>query len=166
MSKVPKRSSKKPKQTDVLEPEVLPPSSGDVNRDRVLRSTTFTRTWNAPFLPPEIMKRYDDVVPDGAARLFKIFEEETKHRREMERDSLNYQGRSLMAGKPYALAYTVAVLAVVAFAIHSNSPWVAVVLGGGMLGTVAFGFFRIFGDDPIFKASEKSEEKNVDAPKV
>ena len=112
------------------------------------------------------MKRYDDVVPDGAARLFKIFEEETKHRREMERDSLNYQGRSLMAGKPYALAYTVAVLAVVAFAIHSNSPWVAVVLGGGMLGTVAFGFFRIFGDDPIFKASEKSEEKNVDAPKV
>ena len=107
------------------------------------------------------MKQYDTVVPDGAARLFKIFEDETKHRREMELKSLDYQGRSLMAGKPYALAYALAVLSVVGYAIYSKSPWVAVVLGGGMLTTVALGFFRSLGDGPLFgRGEKKSTDKN------
>jgi uncharacterized membrane protein len=39
-------------------------------------------TWNAPMPPPEILRGYNDVIPDGAERLFRQFEIEADARRE------------------------------------------------------------------------------------
>ena len=122
--------------------------------------TRITQAWQAPFPPPEIMKKYDEVVENGARRLFQMFEEETKHRREMERLSLNYQGRDLVLGKWLALAFCLAVLAVVSFAIWNKAEWVAAVLGAAMLTTIAIGFFRVFGDGQDRSTStEPSEDR-------
>ena len=107
------------------------------------------------------MKEYDHVVPDGAARLFKIFEDETKHRREMESSSLRYQGRDLIFGKSMALFFAFGVLGVVLFAIEKNAPWIAAILGAGMLGTIIFGFLRIFGDNaPRGSGDKPTNSKN------
>jgi uncharacterized membrane protein len=92
------------------------------------------------------MKRYDDVVPNGAARLFEQFEKEATHRREMESSSLHYQGRDLEQGKRNALWFGFGVLIVMALAIYLNAGWVAAVLGGGLLTVIAVTFHRIFGD--------------------
>ena len=80
----------------------------------------------------------------------------------MERKTLEYQGRDLVIGKVLALIFTLAVLGVITFAIASNSPWVAGVLGAGMLGTIAFGFFRVFGDGPARNESTESHRKKIE----
>jgi uncharacterized membrane protein len=162
MLKPQKKNLKKPSNRNPGESEVLPPNDGEDRRGKVLSHTRITQTWNAPFLPPEIMKKYDDVVPDGAARLFKIFEDETKHRREMDSTALGYQGRDLLVGKILALVFVLAVLGVIMFAVQNNSPWVAAVLGAGMLGTIAIGFFRVFGDG----ASKKPKEETLPQNKI
>jgi uncharacterized membrane protein len=159
MLKPQKKSSKKLKNLNPSDVEVLQPTRGDSATGRVLSHTRITQSWNAPFLPPDIMKKYDDVVPDGAARLFKIFEDETKHRREMDSRALGFQGRDLLVGKVLALVFVLAVLGVIMFAVQNNSPWVAAVLGAGMLGTIAFGFFRVFGDGAGKKTNENEKPK-------
>ena len=106
------------------------------------------------------MKKYDDVVPNGAARLFQIFEDETKHRRNMDSRALGFQGRDLLIGKILALVFVLAVLGVTMFAIQNNAPWVAAILGAGMLGTVALGFFRVFGDGTKDKTSKETTPKD------
>lgn len=162
MSKPPKKSSKKPSPAKPNPVEVLSPTNAGTHARPVLRHTSFTHSWSAPFLPPEIMKKYDEVAPNGAARLFQIFEEETKHRREMERLSLNYQGRDLLVGKRYALVFVLAVLGVIMFAIANDAPWVAAALGAGMLGTIALGFFRVFGDGVAKKQNGGETKKPSD----
>ncbi len=105
------------------------------------------------------MKGYDDVVPDGAKRIFQAFEDETKHRRQMESKTLEFQGRDLVQGKRYALAFVIVALAVIAFAIQKEANWVAALLGGGLLGTIAFGFFRVMGDEPKQKETKKQQDE-------
>jgi len=160
MPKSQKSGSKKPPNAENGRPEVIPPPDDEVRPRQSVRhmSITHTQTWSAPFPPPEIMKRYDDVIPNGAARLFQIFEDETKHRREMERKSLYFQGRDLLIGKLFALIFALTVLGVAGFAIWMNAAWVATILGAGILGTIAATFFRIFGDNAKEKTSEPSPE--------
>ena len=159
MLKPQKKSSKKAS-SNKIEAEILPPNSNSSPRDGVVSHTRITQTWNAPFLPPDIMKRYDDVVPNGAARLFQIFEDETKHRREMDSRTLGFQGRDLLVGKILALLFVLAVLGVTMFAIQKNSPWVAAILGAGMLGTIALGFFRVFGDRTKDNSPKETKPKD------
>lgn len=159
MLKPQKKSSKKAS-SNKTEAEILPPGSNSGSTDRVLSHTHITQTWNAPFLPPDIMKRYDEVVPNGAARLFQIFEDETKHRREMDSRTLGFQGRDLLIGKIFALLFVLAVLGVTMFAIQNNSPWVAAILGAGMLCTIALGFFRVFGDSAKNNSSKETSPKD------
>ncbi|MGQ0485811.1 MAG: hypothetical protein ACT4SY_10735 [Hyphomicrobiales bacterium] len=53
-----------------------------------------------------------------------------------------------------------AVLAVSAYAIANDAPWIAALLGGGMLATIVFGFLRVFGDGPRSRPPEKDEGKD------
>lgn len=91
---------------------------------------------------------------------FEIFEDETKHRREMDSRTLGFQGRDLLIGKILALFFVLAVLGVTMFAIQNNSPWVAAILGAGMLGTIALGFFRVFGDSAKNNSSKETAPKD------
>lgn len=40
--------------------------------------------FSGPLPPPEILLQYNDVVPDGANRLFLQFEQQARHRQELE----------------------------------------------------------------------------------
>jgi uncharacterized membrane protein len=160
-SKLLKKQSTKRQNSRPIQPhaeaEIIPPvqpqpQAGVISHTRI--------SWSAPILPPEIMKKYDEVVPDGAKRIFQAFEDETKHRRQMETKMLEYQGRDMVQGKRYALAFVFAALAVIAYAIYMGSPWVAAMLGFGLLGTIAFGFFRVMGDDVKHKPHEATPEKH------
>jgi uncharacterized membrane protein len=127
--------------------EVEPSLDARQTVDRVVR-TEFRQEqhWNAPILPPNIIKQYDDAVPNGAERLFSQFESESNHRRSMEQRGLELQGRDLWLGKLLALLFAWSVLGLAGFAIYKDALWIAALLGGGMIGTIIFGFLRIFGD--------------------
>lgn len=78
----------------------------------------------------------------------------------MEELVANLQGRDLLIGKIFALIFALGVLAVVAVAVLNGSPWVAAVLGGGMLATVIFGFLRVFGDGSRSLAPKQRQTKD------
>ena len=85
-------------------------------------------------------------MDNGAERLFKQFEQESAHRRNMDERTLELQGRDLLFGKVLALLFCISVLITTAYAILQGATWVAAILGGGMLTTIAVAFMRILGD--------------------
>lgn len=64
-------------QTNNRRPSGLPAQSGAVQQ-------TQTHVFQGPTPPPEIMERYEALVPGTAQRLFKLAEDESLHRRTME----------------------------------------------------------------------------------
>ncbi|MCM0752003.1 hypothetical protein DEA98_14120 [Brucella pseudogrignonensis] len=44
-------------------------------------------SWSGPLPAPSDMMKYDQIVSNGAERIFTAWEEESKHRRELERKS-------------------------------------------------------------------------------
>ncbi len=139
-----------------------PSKRNDRKKTAVVRAEYRQQVWQGPVPPPAVIKEYDEVIKDGAGRLFRQFESESGHRREMEILVAKLKGRDLLTGKILALIFALGVLAVVAFAVQKGSPWVAAILGGGMLATVVFGFLRVFGDEPRLLAPRRSEPKDKD----
>ncbi|MGQ0485810.1 MAG: DUF2335 domain-containing protein [Hyphomicrobiales bacterium] len=65
----------------------------------LVRAEIREAVWQGPVLPPAILKQYDSVIDNGAERLFKQFENESAHRRDLDRLGAHYKGRDLIAGK-------------------------------------------------------------------
>lgn len=68
------------------------PGTAPITERRVeqyVRQTTF----NGPIPHPEIFKQYGDVIPDAPERILRVFEEDSKHAREITREALNAQKR-------------------------------------------------------------------------
>jgi len=144
-------TQKNPKEKPVIEPEEIDNGGEVIHQTEIKRST-----WAGPLPPPAIIADYDAIVANGAERIFTAFEAEGNHRREMEKKTLNLQGRDLIVGKGLALVFLILAFGLVALAIIKNQPWVAAVISAGALSTIAFGFMRVFGD----KGS--SEDENTD----
>lgn len=58
-----------------------PENPNEENRVVVHQSTSFS----GPLPPPEILRRFDEVVPGAAERIIKMAEEQSGHRRELEK---------------------------------------------------------------------------------
>ena len=44
------------------------------------------QTFSGPLPPPDALKRYSDIIPNGAERIMAMAEEQSKHRRELEKN--------------------------------------------------------------------------------
>ncbi len=60
------------------------------NQSETTKNITLIRqdsvhTFSGPLPPPEILKRFDKVVPCTAERIIKMAEEQSAHRRELEK---------------------------------------------------------------------------------
>lgn len=66
------------------------------------QSAMVVRTeWQAPLPPPDMLEKYDVILPGLADRIITLAEGEASHRRGMERDALVLQGES---NKQYSLS--------------------------------------------------------------
>ncbi len=77
-----------------------PKNNGSVNNG------SMSVSWEGPLPPPAALKGYNDVVPDGAERLFRMAEKEQEARInkdksliQLEHKSLDHNARALMTGK-------------------------------------------------------------------
>jgi uncharacterized membrane protein len=68
--------------------------------------------WKGPLPPPQALAAFDDVVQNGAERVFQQFEAQGTHRREMERLSLTAQVQDLRIGKLFAFIFIMGMIAV------------------------------------------------------
>lgn len=109
--------------------------------------------------PPEVIEGYLKFYPDAAQKFFQWAEAESSHRREMDRKLINSQVEDSRRGMTYGLIVSFAGLTLAAFATWMHEPWVAGIIGGGTLVSLARAF--IVGKNLILRHSKrKNPEKN------
>ena len=116
------------------------PSRARVQQPEGVGTKIVSAHWSGPLPPPNELAAFDQIVPGGAERIFKQFEEEGDHRREMEKSNARFLIRDTHVGQLLAGLYAVCAFGVTAYAISRGAEWAAVILGGGTIvgGVVAF----------------------------
>lgn len=102
-------------------------------------------TWSGPMPPPEIVRGYNDAVPNGGERVFTQFETEADHRRRMQWRGQTFAFIVAISGRVCALIFSLAFLGIAWRALEKGEPWVAAVFGGGSLALVVGAFTGIPG---------------------
>lgn len=71
------------------------------NKDREggeLVSQQITMEFSGPLPPPQILEKYNQIIPNGAERILIMAEEQSKHRRKLEADATKADSRDGMLG--------------------------------------------------------------------
>ena len=96
-----------------------------------------------PIPPPTMLEHYDKVVPGAAERLLKMAEQQSEHRRSLEKTVLDTDGRNSTLGVCCALIIALGFLSLAGYAIYLNHPWAATVIAGvgisSLVGTFIYG---------------------------
>ena len=115
-------------------------SSATKPKSPILTRTTIEASWDAPFPPPSLMRGYDDVVPNGAERVFAQFEKEGDHRRKLEARAIVFELIDRLAGRVCALLFAFGALWVAYHAVSRDAQWAASVIGGGVIAATVYAF--------------------------
>lgn len=101
-----------------------------------------SHSWQGPLPPPAALSGFDAVVPGLAERIAKAWEDESEHRREIERREQRAYYLDAMVGKVFALIFVLAALALSGWAVWMGAPWLGAVLGAGTIGSVVGAFIH------------------------
>jgi uncharacterized membrane protein len=118
-------------------PAKRPPQPSNGNHTHI---SVQSHKWEAPLPPPSVLEGFNDVVPDGAERIVRAWEQESQHRREIEKAEQRSYYRDALVGKVFALIFVLAALGVSAFAAFIGAEWLGAVLGAGTIGSVVWAF--------------------------
>lgn len=116
-------------------------------------------SWQGPIPPPQVLRQINEVVPDGAERVFAQFENETKHRHLRERRAQTFPLFDQLLGRITALIFALACLGVAVYAIDRGYPWVAVAFGAATIAIGVNAFLRqsARSEPPARRPSEKKK---------
>ena len=79
--------------------------------------------FSGPLPPPEILKKYDEIIPNGAERLMRMAEREQEMEHEKIRKDLIYRAWGLFLGFFSFLA----IIGLLSYAIWRDAPWPSIV---------------------------------------
>jgi uncharacterized membrane protein len=91
--------------------------------------TTASR-FSSPLPPPDALARYNEIVPGAAERIFKMAEEQSAHRKQIETKLIGAQIRQSDCGQWLALAVAVLFLCGCIWLTFGGHDWVGGMLGG------------------------------------
>jgi uncharacterized membrane protein len=94
--------------------------------------------FSGPLPPPDILQKYNEVIPDAANRILLMAEKEQEHRFSLKDRSFKYVGR----GQTLALIIALSGLGCAGVLGYFGNQVAASVVGGVSLVTMVFGFLR------------------------
>ncbi len=107
---------------------------------KALVALSIKKLWSGPLPPPDILREYNEVIPNGAERIFKRSEKQSDHRMQLENLAVSTELKQSSRGQHYGLiiAFSFLIAAfVLAYTGHDTA--------GIILGTVdIFGLVSIF----------------------
>jgi uncharacterized membrane protein len=103
---------------------------------------TTHETWEGPLPSPEIIGRFNDVVPNGGARIFAEWEAESSHRRRLESQAFAAERLERLGSRVLAFLFAIAALSTSAFCAYVGQPWPAGLIASGTIATVVVSFLR------------------------
>lgn len=114
--------------------------------------------FSGPLPHPEILARYEEILPGAATRIFEMAEAQATHRRDMEKNGMNLAGRDALLG--IALGFVIALSGIVGgiliIAFNPDSVG-AVISGSAISGSSLIGIIRTFVVGSKKQENEKSE---------
>ena len=110
-----------------------------------------------PLPSPDILARYEQIIPGAAERILAIAEADVKHQREIEFAALHAEESSVRRGQWLGFVVALFALTTSIVALYLGSPWVAGIIGG----TTVVGLVSAFVIGRIESSSEEqpTEEK-------
>ena len=91
------------------------------------------QAWQGPLPPPVEVERFQKLLPDAAERLFKMAEEEHRHRIEMERLEVVSHVRRLSRGQFLALGLALSFLAGAVICAFFGATAIGVTIAGATI---------------------------------
>jgi len=116
-------------------------------------------SFNGPIPHPDIFKKYGEVIPDAPERILRVFEEDSKHSREMQSKALDAQKGDNR--RVHWMAYSLIAGGYVMSAVFAlmDKDWLAgIVLTTTIVGTVT-GFLQSRKDASSALDTDEEEEK-------
>ncbi len=134
-----KRSKKKIKKKN--------PPAPQLQQNRIVPSRTVAtataESFSGPLPPPQILEKYNEVVPDAAERIIAMAERQSKHRQQLEAKVIESDIGNSRLGLHYGLIIGLATVIGGAFCIYSGYEIGGTVLGGtgltGLVGVFVYG---------------------------
>jgi uncharacterized membrane protein len=102
----------------------------DADTEAIVRRITsvVAEITSGPLPPPSMLRGYEDVLPGAADRIFTLMEQQSAHRQELERTSLDRNSRSRDRGQTFAFILCALVIV---------GGFIAIYLGQGVAGMAA-----------------------------
>jgi len=106
------------------------------HQSQVVQSvTTFKLAqYQGPIPPPELLREFDDVVPNGAERIFRQFELQSEHRRDLEKNVITQDQRRSNWGLASGTLVAVSAIVVCGIAAYKGQVTASLI---GVFGTIA-----------------------------
>jgi uncharacterized membrane protein len=89
--------------------------------------------FSGPLPPPEILDRYNAIIPNGADRLLRLVELQSEHRRSCEATNLNSSISIAKRGQLFAFILSLFGLFSAIFCAYIRQPVPSSIIGGGTL---------------------------------
>lgn len=100
-------------------------------------------SFSGPLPPPDVLKRYNEVVPGAAERIITMAEAQAKHRQELERAEVFGGNRRANLGQYFGFTIGIAGLVVALILGIRGNAWVAGLIGvldlGGLVSIFVYG---------------------------
>ncbi len=111
------------------------PVVGATPRSEV-REIIFQSSFEGPLPPPDILKRFDDVVPGAAERIIKMAEEQFAHRVSLEKKVIDSDISRSKWGQILGFLIAVVGLGVACLITIYGNPLAGTIIGGGTLASL------------------------------
>ena len=87
-------------------------------------SQIISAEWQGPLPPPAVLERFNEIVPEGAERIFRMAEAEQKHRIEMEQRGLAAEISDTKRGQFLGTLIAAVALIAAAYCATIGAPWI------------------------------------------
>lgn len=101
-----------------------------------------SQAWAGPLPPPAILEQFNHVAENGAERIFRQWETETQHRRDMERTDLHWSIFEGIFGKTLAFLFVIAAFGLAGYAAFLGATWLSGFLAIGTVAAVVYAFIK------------------------
>lgn len=129
--------------------------SGQKNQRREVQMVKQQLHFSGPLPPPEILEKYNNVVPGAAERILKMAEKQSDHRQELEKMVISSDTLNSRRGLCFALVMGMLAIIASSFLIYNGFTTGGTILGGSYLVSVISSF--IYGSQQ--RRSERAERK-------
>jgi uncharacterized membrane protein len=95
-----------------------------------------------PLPPPDVLAKYNDIIPDGADRLLKLVEHQQEHRIRIEELVIASQQRQSQAGQILAFVIAIVGLAACCYMATHGAVTVAGILATTLIASLVYAFIN------------------------